>query len=261
MENTKKIIMLLLALALCMGLCACGQSGKYKTVKTLQSQGYYLGFRNDDQLAFYVTAALKVLQADGTVGTLSQKWFGENKVKFDSDAAALDDVGYIAPRTLIVGVDENAFPISSADNGVYSGFDVELAQAVCAKLGWETQFISIQPQNAYVELSSGNVDVAWGGMTLDPKSTQYASFGPYMENDVVVAALSASKGGLSGKTLYMDSSSQSMSILDSDAKLKEKFGQITRRTGGAAELFASLDAGECDLILTNSTAVQYKNTH
>ena len=42
-------------------------------------------------------------------------------------------------------------------------------RARCAPASAGTaQFISIKAENAYVELSSGNVDVRWGGLTLDP---------------------------------------------------------------------------------------------
>lgn len=257
-KRISRILALALAAALCVSLCACGQSGKYKVVKTLQKQSCYIGFRNDDQTAFYVTSALKVMQADGTVPQLAAKWFGSDSVKLDADSKALDSAGDIVPRTLIVGVDENAFPMSYIENGTYCGFAVELAQALCDKLGWQAKFISIQAENAYVELSSGDVDVVWG-MILDPENKDYSVYGPYMENDLVLAALSGSGSRLSGKTLVMDTAASSMAALDAQPALKEKFGKITRLTGGTAAAFASLDSGESDVILTDSIAVDYYN--
>ena len=74
----------------------------------------------------------------------------------------LDALGDIPQRTFIMGSMRSASPMSYADGDGYSGFDVELAQAVCARLGWMLQYQSIANRNAYVELSSGNVDCAWG---------------------------------------------------------------------------------------------------
>lgn len=258
MKRTKKVLALLLACALCAALCGCGQSDKYKVVKTLKQQSCYLGFRTGDQVSYYVTGALKVLEADGTIQPIAAKWVGSAGVKFDSDAKALDGAGYIAPRTLIVGVDENAFPLSYQENGTYSGFAVELAQAVCTKLGWQAQFISIQAENAYVELSSGNVDVVWG-MALDPESKDYSAYGPFMENDMVLVELSSASGGLKGKTLVTDTSAAALAALDADPTLKEKFGKITRVTGSTQSCFDSLNSGACDVILTGSVAADYYN--
>ena len=262
MRSFKKYVIPLVLAGLLLSLAGCGgASGKYKVVKTLHKQEYYIGFRRDDTVAYYVTGALKVLQADGTVSQLSRQWFGDDRVKFDSDANALKDAPEIAARTLIVGVDEGAYPVSYNENGQYGGFDVELAKAVCQKLGWQVQFISIQAKDAYVELSSGNVDAAWGGLALDGETQDYAVYGPYMENSLVVAALSGASSRISGKTLVMDVSQDDMDALNANENIKSKFGKITRLTGGTAECFASLDSGDADMIVTNELAVDYLNTH
>mgnify|MGYP000352755940 CR=1 FL=1 len=50
--------------------------GSYRVVKTLGTEQFRIGFRDGDQAAVYVNAALKVLAADGTVHSLALKWFG-----------------------------------------------------------------------------------------------------------------------------------------------------------------------------------------
>ena len=157
MKHTKRIAALLLALALCFSCAACSKTvGSYRVVKTLGTEQFRIGFRDGDQAAVYVNAALKVLAADGTIHSLALKWFGTDNTTFDSDANALDALGDIPQRTFIMGLNEERFPMSYADGDGYSGFDVELAQAVCARLGWTLQYQPISNQNAYVELSSGN---------------------------------------------------------------------------------------------------------
>ena len=251
----------LLVVGLLLGLCGCGASGKYKIVKTLEKQSYSIGFRSGDSVAYYVTGALEELQADGTVTALSRQWFGDDRAAFAANADALKSAGDIPQRSLLVGVDENAYPVSYKENGEYAGFDVELAKKVCEKLGWEARFLPIQAKDAYVELSSGNVDVAWGGLALDTAAKNYTVFGPYMTNELVIAALSGTGSGVSGKTLVMSVSQDAMDALDADPALKSKFGKITRLTGDTAACFAALDSGEGDMIVTDSTAVEYKNTH
>ena len=154
MKYSKRIAALLLALTLCC-CAACSKTvGSYRVVKTLSTEQFRIGFRDGDQAAVYVNAALKVLAADGTIHSLALKWFGTDNTTFDSDAGALDALGDIPQRTFIMGLNEERFPMSYADGDGYSGFDVELAQAVCARLGWTLQYQSIANRNAYVELSS-----------------------------------------------------------------------------------------------------------
>lgn len=128
---------------------ACSKTvGSYRVVKTLGTEQFRIGFRDGDQAAVYVNAALKVLAADGTIHSLALKWFGTDNTTFDSDANALDALGDIPQRTFIMGLNEERFPMSYADGDGYSGFDVELAQAVCARLGWTLQYQPISNQNA-----------------------------------------------------------------------------------------------------------------
>ena len=55
----KKFVCIILILCLCLSCCACGAGGYgVKTVLTLVEQEYSLAFRNDDDLYFYVTAAI-----------------------------------------------------------------------------------------------------------------------------------------------------------------------------------------------------------
>ena len=89
MKHTKRIAALLLALALCFSCAACSKTvGSYRVVKTLGTEQFRIGFRDGDQAAVYVNAALKVLAADGTIHSLALKWFGTDNTTFDSDAAA-----------------------------------------------------------------------------------------------------------------------------------------------------------------------------
>ena len=129
MKYSKRIAALLLALTLCC-CAACSKTvGSYRVVKTLSTEQFRIGFRDGDQAAVYVNAALKVLAADGTIHSLALKWFGTDNTTFDSDAGALDALGDIPQRTFIMGLNEERFPMSYADGDGYSGFDVELAQA------------------------------------------------------------------------------------------------------------------------------------
>jgi len=255
---------------LCLSFCACGNVSTYgvTTIVTLVSQDYYLGFRNDDPVYFYVTAALETLAAEGFIDQLTAKWFGQNIVTIDKDADALSRLTPPEPRVFIIGLDINSFPMAYISNGQYWGFDVELANKVCERLGWTLQMQSIEKENAYVELSSGNIDCAWGGIALlqeDIDAKKLTAYGPYIHNDIVIAARAGSnirnKLMLSGKNMCMSSTTEAMEALNVDPSIPKRLGQITRLAGGTAECFENLYAGKCDIVLTDSTALYYFNCH
>lgn len=265
----KKLVCIILILCLCASLCACGGGGYgVKVVQTLVEQDYSLAFRNDDPIYYYVKAAIETLNAEGKVRELAYKWLGDDLIKFDSNPNALTELGMPEPQVFVIGADINSFPMSYITNGTFWGFDIELAYAVCEKLGWELQIQQIEKENVYIELSSGNIDCAWGGVALNEKeieSKQYTQYGPYIHNDIVVAARDSSpiwnKLQLSGKNMTMCSTPEAKEALNSDERLVHRLGQITRLAGGTTECFEYLYSGRCDAVLTDSTALYYFNCH
>ncbi len=86
----KRFLCILLLLAMTLSLCACGGSPReVQTVATLVEQDYSLAFRTGDPTAYYVAAAIEVLNAQGLVDELSAKWFGSRVVNFGKNAEAL----------------------------------------------------------------------------------------------------------------------------------------------------------------------------
>ena len=270
----KKLILILLIVSLSLSLAACGGSsrggGSYgvKTLQTLVEQEYFLAFRNSDPLYFYVTGAIEVLAAEGYVQQLTAKWFGEQIIDFKARADALSEFAPPPPQDFIIGIDVNSFPMAYISNGEYWGFDVELALAVCAKLGWNLKMQPIEKENVYIELSSGNIDCAWGGIAITRDEIgkgDFTPYGPYVKNDIVIATRNGSSVWntlrLNGKNMAMCSTPEALEALNTDPKLTKRLGQITRLAGGTTECFEYLYSGKCDTVLTDSTALYYFNCH
>ena len=90
-----------------------------------------------------------------------------------ADDTAASDYDYIKNKgKLIVGITEYEPMNYKDENGEWTGFDTEFAQAVCEKLGVEAEFIVIDWDNKIMELDSKNIDVVWNGMTLTPEVTE-----------------------------------------------------------------------------------------
>lgn len=258
----KRIICAALALAIVLSLCGCGSDGKYKVVKSLGSQEYSIGFRNGDSTYHYIDKALKELTYEGVIDELSTQWFGSSRaVSFPSQKDALSELGYIAERTFIIGVDLDSAPMAFTKGDEYVGFDIDLAGKVCEKLGWVLKIQPIHSEDAYVELNSGNIDCAWGGVVLDKECPDYTILETYMSTDVVLAGKGSGSSSVRDKLLYIGTTQSALDTINASSSVSRKIGQITRINGGASEYFSALDNGDCDLILTSEAAVDYFNTH
>lgn len=261
--NIKRMITGGLVLVLMLALCACGKTGgAYTMVTTLTEGSYAIGFRNDDPIADYVEAALKVLAAEGKVAELEVRWFNDTSITdFGKDRNALTKLGEIPNRTLIMGVDPDNFPMSYKSNDVYMGFDVELCREVCNLLGWQLRFCEVEDESkAFVHLYSGNADVVWGGMLLDPNETAYSVRCCYMQGGNVVMTLAGnglnSVRKLAGKTIGMNQAPRYAQAL-ATSELKQTAGQIVTTEDGNDVMFDSLYKGVYDAIVTDYAAAKY----
>ncbi|MBQ9045197.1 MAG: transporter substrate-binding domain-containing protein [Oscillospiraceae bacterium] len=270
-----RAVALLLALAALFSLAGCAKTvGKYRVLKTFDEESYRIGFRLDDQVATYIDAALRALAADGTVHRLAMEWMGQDETLIEPDAQLLKDLGSIPKRTLIIGVSDSSFPLSYSVDGGFDGFDIALARAACEKLGWDVRFQAVAPSDVYVQLSSGNVDCVWGGMSLDdvnltesgkekPRSQQLALSAAYLKNQIVLISRADSRISstlrLRGQSVMLDSGERYITALQTDSRLVHRCGSIERVNGGAQQCFAALQNAECAAIVTDSVALAYYN--
>ena len=99
-----------------------------------------------------------------------------------NDAAS--DWEYIKEKgVLTVGV-TNYPPMNYLDdNGEWTGFDTEFAQAVCENLGINVEFVEISWEAKETELASKNIDVLWNGMCItEDRKEMWEVTKPYMYN-------------------------------------------------------------------------------
>ena len=96
----------------------------------------------------------------------------------ESDLAYVKDKG-----TMTIGITLFAPMDYEDENGELIGFDKELGDAVCEKLGIKADFVEINWDSKEVELNSKNIDCIWNGMciTEDRKKNMSVS-DPYLKN-------------------------------------------------------------------------------
>ena len=73
-----------------------------------------------------------------------------------------------AGRQFVVGFDAEFPPYGyKDDSGEYVGFDLDLAQEVCNRLGWTLVKQPIDWDAKDMELDSGAIDCIWNGFTMN----------------------------------------------------------------------------------------------
>ena len=89
------------------------------------------------------------------------------------------------------GYDKDFPPYSYiGDDGETTGFDVELAQAVCELNGWNYEGVAINWDAKDAELESGSIDCIWSGFTKSPdREPKFAWSDPYSVNTIKMMVL------------------------------------------------------------------------
>lgn len=264
MRKKKRIPVIVLSLILILSISGCGVGGneKYRVAERLSQQEFCVAFRLDDKAGDAVIAALKVIQDSGEVSELSKKWFGEDVSLLKGEPDALKNLDEkVEKRTFIIGYDAGRMPFSGTKNGIAAGFDVELAKAVCKKLGWKAKFIPIDVSQAVVELNSGNVDCVWGGFAYDESNKEINQSPVYLKNTIILASLRDSGvrglGSLKGKTLTLSENYYFNEILEANKSLKTKPEFIVRVPTGTGGCFEALNSGACNAIITDLASLDY----
>lgn len=167
--------------------------------------------------------------------------------------------------TFIVGFDAEYPPYGYMDeNGEYTGFDLELAQAVCDLQGWELVKTPIDWDSKDLELNSGAIDCIWNGFTMNGREEEYTWSVPYVDNSqvIVVAEDSGieSLEDLAGKIVGVQADSAALKLLTDDgdqAELGATFGTL-QQFKDYNTAFAELQAGSIDASAIDIGVAQYQ---
>lgn len=182
----KKTLSLVLALAMCLSLAACGNNGT-------QDQSSQSGSNAS--------------ASDGSSG--SQQGDNSSVDAADSDWAKIESNG-----TMKIGITYFEPMNYFDDNGELTGFETEFATAVCEKLGVTPEFVEINWDSKIMELQAQTIDCIWNGMTITPELQEALTISdPYIKNYQVVVIRSdnadvyTSTADLVGKTVEAEAGS------------------------------------------------------
>ena len=177
-----------------------------------------------------------------------------------TEAAADSDLAYIQGKgKMTIGYTVYE-PMNYIDaDGNFTGFDTELATAVCEKLGVEPDFVEINWDTKIVELDAKSIDCIWNGMTLtDEIQANAACTKAYAKNAQVVVMKSdadySSTADLVGKTVVAEAGSAGETAISEDAGLSQaEYISKSVQTDCLMEVAAgTADAAVLDLTLATA---------
>ena len=156
-------------------------------------------------------------------------------------------------KTFIMGVDPEYPPFSYlGDDGKFTGFDVEICQAVCDLLGWDLQVFGVNWDQKLVQLDSKECDCVWSGMTIldSMKDAGYVLSTPYYDNTQVIMVKEGSdiksSADLAGKNVAVQLGTSGESLLTEGGDLEslaKTFGKLTTCDKPVATDYAQKNSG------------------
>ena len=173
---------------------------------------------------------------------------------------AASDLDYIKGKgKMVIGYTVYE-PMNYTDaDGNFTGFDTELATAVCEKLGVEPEFVEINWDTKVVELDAKSIDCIWNGMTLtDDIMANTATTKAYAKNAQVVVVKDGtdytSTADLVGKTVVAEAGSAGEAAIEGDENLAQAdYVSKSVQTDCLMEVAAgTADAAVLDLTLANA---------
>lgn len=167
--------------------------------------------------------------------------------------------------TFTVGFDASFPPYGyKDDNGEYVGFDLDLAQEVCDRNGWELVKQPIDWDSKDMELNSGTIDCIWNGFTMNGREDDYTWTEPYVDNSQVVVVAEdsgiATLEDLAGKMVEVQADSSALAALQDEegqAALAATFGGLTE-VPEYNTAFMDLESGAADAIAMDVGVANYQ---
>ena len=162
----KKIITLLLSMAMVLSMAACGSAPAASSTS------------DADATADAADAANANADADAATEADAS----------NTEATEQSDMEYVKEKgTLVVGITDFAPMDFKDENGEWVGFDADMAKAFGESIGVAVEFVEIEWNNKIMELDGKTIDCVWNGMTLTDEVTSAMECSkPYCNNAQVV---------------------------------------------------------------------------
>lgn len=216
----------------------------------------------------FLAAAFAVVMALSVMTGCSSS--SENTTTENEKTTAEGESASSERTQLIVGFDAEYPPYGyMAEDGSYVGFDLDLAQEVCNRNGWELVKQPIDWNSKDMELNSGTIDCIWNGFTMTGREEEYTFSEPYVDNSIVFVVMNDSdiqtEADLAGKVVVTQADSSALAALtntednDENLALAASFAAL-EQVADYNTAFMELESGVVDAIAVDIGVAQYQLT-
>ncbi len=216
----------------------------------------------------FLAAAFAVVMALSVMTGCSSS--SENTTTENEETTAEGESASSERTQLIVGFDAEYPPYGyMAEDGSYVGFDLDLAQEVCNRNGWELVKQPIDWNSKDMELNSGTIDCIWNGFTMTGREEEYTFSETYVDNSIVFVVMNDSdiqtEADLAGKVVVTQADSSALAALtntednDENLALAASFAAL-EQVADYNTAFMELESGVVDAIAVDIGVAQYQLT-
>ena len=162
---------------------------------------------------------------------------------------------------LTLGLDDQLPPMGFLDeSGKIVGFDIDVAEKVCEKLGVKLETQAINWDSKQMELDTKSIDCIWNGLSWSEDRAEAMNLSvPYLKNHMVLVVPEGTAyktvDDLAGKTIALQSGSTAQEAYDAEARLSGK----TEMVGMENNMLCLIDveSGASDAALMDETVANY----
>ena len=163
--------------------------------------------------------------------------------------------------TLVLGMDDSFPPMGFRnENNELVGFDIDLAQEVCDKLGLELKVQPISWAAKEQELDSGNIDCIWNGFGYTEERNEAMTLSkPYIKDKSMFVVKTDSQYNLQGDLVGKKIGVQSGSIQErriAESEFGESIGEVIGYTDYLTALM-DLEVGNIDAVYMSQISGNY----
>ena len=210
-----------------------------------------------------VAAAMAAVLTLGVAGCSSQST-SSTATSDNSSAVSAEDQSLKKVKDagkLILGLDATFKPMGYTDeNNEIVGFDIDVAEEVCKRLGVELVKQPINWDTLTTDLNVGKCDCVWNGLSINEERQEKMNLSePYMKNAMVFVVKSDSTvekmADLKGKKISVQNGSSAQTILES-CEIKDDITISPIATN--VEALQQLELGVVDAVFLDEVVADYE---
>ena len=207
-----------------------------------------------------MSAAIALAWVAGAAAAEAAATHGESGSRQGGEGASWTDVQEAGK--IVIGVDDQFPPMGFRDDsGEIVGFDIDLANAVCEKLGVQAEIKPIDWSAKEAELAAGSIDLIWNGYTVTDERREKVLFtDPYLANSQIIVTKEGygveSKNDLTGVEVGVQAQSSALDAINAD-ELGAEISANLREYDTNVTAMLDLDAGNVKAVVMDEVVANY----